>query len=607
MPIYPNLNRPAGFFIIACLIAASSVLRAQPAPGAPDTAAIRGQIERDIRYLSSDELAGRRTGTPENLLAANYVAKRFKTLGLEPVPGGEDYFHTFSYLAGADPGNNNSLVLASRSGKGGSVTLTPWKDFVPLSFSRSGSVTADMVFVGYGITAPDIKYDDYAGIDAKGKIAVIMRYSPDGASPHGDFARYAAWTRKVSNAKEHGVAGIIFINQPRDSAMLMYMPFDRSFTGADIPALYALSTAVGMLRGPKGQSLSGAQEKIDRTKQPASFPLAFQGRMSVDMQLRRVMVPNVVGMIPGNDPSLRDEIIVVGAHMDHLGLGGEGSLYSGKDRAIHHGADDNASGVAGMLALAEHFASARSNRRTLVFMGFNGEEEGLLGSDAFVKNPPFPLTRVATMVNLDMIGRLDSNSLIVQGTGTAPNWDSLLNNANHGAFTLKLVKDGYGPSDHSSFYGKDLPVLAFFTGLHSDYHRPSDTWEKINYPGEVRIVNYVAAVIAAIDAEKVRPSFTKVQSATPRSSTGFMVYVGSIPDYAYDGNGLRLSGVADGGPAQKAGLQAGDIIIRMRTKTISNIYDYTDALGEFNPKDSVETEFLRNGKHMTTTIVMGSR
>jgi hypothetical protein len=520
------------------------------------------------------------------------------------VPGGSDYFHNFSYLADAATGPNNSLTIVSPMGPS---KLMLDHQFMPMSFSESASIEGDLVFAGYGITAPDLKYDDYDGIDATGKIVVIMRYSPDEDNPHGEFSQHASWSKKVINARAHGAIGIIFITRPNDPEELPQVHFDRNYINSGLPSVVALSSVFHEVRGFGVRSLAQIQAMIDSTRKPQSFIInGFRARMNTDVNLIRVMVPNVVGMIRGSDPKLAEEMIFIGAHLDHLGLGGEGSLYAGRDAAIHHGADDNASGVAGMLALAATFAKSGSPR-TLVFMGFNGEEEGLLGSEAFLKDPPIPLKNIAAMINLDMIGRLDSNSLIVQGTGTSPRWDTILTELNTDRFTLKRTKDGYGPSDHSSFYSKDLPVLAFFTGLHTDYHRPSDTWEKINYEGEARIVEFVADVVRSLNRYPDRPAFTKVASSTPRSSAVFRVYVGTIPDYAYDGKGLRLTGVAPGGPAEKAGIEAGDIIVKMGGREINNIYDYTAALSEFKPKQEVETEVMRDDKIVKMTVVMGSR
>jgi len=573
-----------------------------PAPFSVDS------LRESIRFLAGDLLAGRRTGTKENLEAAKYIADKFRAAGLVPLSGGDGYFHTFEYLAGAENGSGNALTI---SGPGGApVAAVMGKDFFPLSFSASASLDAPVAFAGYGISAKDQNYDDYAGIDARGKIVVVMRFSPEGNNPHGAFARHAAIAAKVATARDHGAAGIIFINPPLDSAAMLAGSFDRSFTNAGIPAITVRDGMFDAVRDPKGRSLTAVQKAIDSLRAPASFvPAGYTAKLVTDVRLRREQVPNVVGVLPGSDPKLRDEFIVVGGHFDHLGWGGEGSLHGGKDPAIHHGADDNASGTAGVMALAQYWSGMTSMRhkRSIIFIAFNGEEEGLLGSAALVASPSFPTDKVVAMINMDMIGRLDSVNLIVQGTGTSPSWKDLLDRTNGVRFNLKKVEDGFGPSDHSSFYSKGIPVLFFFTGLHSDYHRPSDVWEKINYEGESRVLQYVADVMGVIDASAERPPFTKTQSSAERSSSGFSVYVGTIPDYAYDGKGLRLTGVAEGGPAQRAGLKEGDIIMRMGEKGINNIYDYTYALGEFKPKQIVEVEFIRDDKTMTAKVEMGRR
>lgn len=587
--------------ILVTTVAITTTATAQ-VPLAADSV-LTARVREHVRYLSSDELAGRRTSEPGNEAAAAYIAARFKEFGLEPVPGGEGYLHRFDYLASVTAGPNNSLVVST----GHFVhSLMPGDHYNPLGFSDDGNVGGRLVFVGYGITSTEDKYDDYAGIDVKGKIVVAMRYSPDASNPHGALTRYSSFASKVRIAHEHGAAGIIFINQPTEPATLLPLQLDRSFTRSGLPAVYMESTLFSEVRDSSRRSLADLQRLIDTTRRPASFEMKrLEASISVDLVFHRANPANVVAMLPGTDPALRDEYIVIGGHFDHLGMGGEGSLDGGHEAAVHHGADDNASGAAGVVELARYYASTHANHRTLVFMTFNGEEEGLLGSAAFMAHSPIPAEKMVAMINMDMIGRLDT-SVIIQGMGTSPAWPQLVNEQNHDRFKLKLVDDGFGPSDHSSFYSKGIPVLFFFTGLHSDYHRPTDTWEKINYPGEAKVLSYVADVVNVIDARAERPAFTKTQSSA-RNSGGFRVYVGSIPDYGYEGKGLRLSGVSEGGPAQKAGLKEGDVIVRFGTKTINNIYDYTDALGAYKPKDKVEIEFLRGDARTLTTVELGSR
>lgn len=612
MRIFRAISR---FSLLSLLVVGlASVGRAQLAMEPSRTLVWEKQLQSYIKALASDSMEGRRTGTRGNMIAARYISDRFAEFGLVRPQGKgmEGYFHPFEYTTGIDAGERNSASLwpegnSRQATNPQRMELEMGKDFVPLGFSEAGTVSGEIVFVGYGIAAPELNYDDYAGIDARGKIVLMMRYSPDGTNPHGEFASHAAFARKVIVAREHGAAGMIVIDPPADDDALVPMRLDRSFTNAGIVAVSMRGSIFDYLRDPRGRRLAQVQRAIDSTKSPASFVAPGEhAALTVSLKVLKAMVPNVVGILPGADPKLREEFVVIGAHFDHLGRGGEGSLGTG-DSSIHYGADDNGSGTAGLLALAEHFARTHSNRRSIIFAAFNGEEEGLLGSAALVANPPFLLDKVIAMINMDMIGRLDSNALVVQGIGTSPVWRGVVDSINHGRFDLSLMDDGYGPSDHTSFYLKEIPVIFFFTGNHRDYHRPSDTWEKINYPGTARVIDLVADITDWLTAYPERLPFTKTQNSAARSSMGFRVYVGTIPDYAYDGKGVRLSGVAQGGPAEKGGLQEGDIIIRMGTKEINNIYDYTYALGEFRPKQHVEIEFLRAGSSKTATVELGSR
>ncbi len=603
---------PRFLLAMACLLCLATVANAQLP--ITDTPSIwKEKLQRHIRYLASDSLEGRRTATAGNRAAAEYIARQFASFGLDSLAGDgfSGYRNLFSYPVGLQVGERNRAKLMREiGGRADSVRLAIGQDFNPMGFSDIGRVAGDLVFVGYGLSVSEQGYDDYQGVDADGKIALMMRGSPDAANPHGEFGLHATFARKIITAREHGVVGIIFIDPPIYADSLPPRPtLDRNFLHSGIVAIAARSSLFADLRDAQGRTLAELQALIDSTKKPASFaPKGYAAVLRSDVITVRSMVENVVGVLPGNDPALRNEYVVVGGHFDHLGRGGEGSLYRGHDSAIHYGADDNASGTAGMLMLAEKYAKSRSNARSIIFVGFNGEEEGLLGSAALVANAAFPVDKITSMINMDMIGRLDSNTLIVYGFGTSPSWKGLFDSLNAGdRFTLKRIDDGYGPSDHSSFYRKNIPVVFFFTGLHADYHRPSDTWEKINYDGMVRLLDMAGESLHWLSNRKERLQFTKTETNAVRANTGFRVYVGTVPDYAFEGKGLRLSGVSDGGPAAKAGLQEGDIIVRMGTKEINNIYDYTYALGEFRPKEHVEVEFLRGEEKKTVMVELSSR
>ncbi|HMJ24430.1 MAG TPA: M20/M25/M40 family metallo-hydrolase, partial [Pyrinomonadaceae bacterium] len=372
-------------------------------------------------------------------------------------------------------------------------------------------------------------------------------------------------------------------------------------------------------------------------------PLGISLSLAVDVQRRESPSFNVIGVLPGTDPKLKGEAIVIGAHYDHLGMGGEGSGSLSAKTGIHHGADDNASGVAGLIELAR-MLSAQKLRRTVVFIAFSGEEEGLIGSNYYVNHPIVPLTNTVAMINMDMIGRLRDKALIVGGVGTAQEWRSMIDASNDvqgmtvtlnspgvdrtlqsgipvvmgsngnpvvsmnaaRKFSLTLNEDGYGPSDHSSFYGKQVPVLFFFTGSHNDYHKPSDTAEKINYEGEASIVGFVERIIRDLDRSDKRPTYA-VAKSEPQRSGGFRVYLGTIPNYAESNDGLRLDGVRDDSPAAKAGLKAGDRIVKMGGHEVKNVYDYTYALGEMKAGQEYEVEIVRGSERLTLRITPAAR
>jgi aminopeptidase YwaD len=403
---------------------------------------------------------------------------------------------------------------------------------------------------------------------------------------------------------------LIVVTGPTDSDTddLIKLSFDQAIGNAGILAIsMTRSTADRFLRN-SGTTIKKLQEDIVAAKKPQSLSLKDL-RLNIQTNVETISnrSSNVIGYLEGNDPALKSDVVVIGAHYDHLGYGGDGSGSLKPDTvAIHHGADDNASGSAGLLELAQAFASRRNElKRSLLFIAFTGEEEGLLGSEYYVKNPTLPLDRTVAMINMDMIGRLNNLKLIVYGTGTSGEFDSLVTRRNaDSAFVLSLVKDGFGPSDQSSFYGKKIPVYFFFTDLHSDYHRPSDTWEKLNYDGMEKVVRFVENVALDVDQEAVKPKYIAVEMPKTSGNAGrnYRVYMGTIPDFGEQVEGMKLSGVREGSPAAKAGLQAGDIIIKFGKVDVKNLYDFTYALGEHKPGDDVEV-VVKRGKDLVKTTV----
>ena len=471
------------------------------------------------------------------------------------------------------------------------------------------------MFAGYGISAPDSKYDDYKDLDVNGKIVLVLRYGPDGNDMHSDLNKYTSLRNKTRTAREKGASAIIMVTGPLDDPDddLIKLSYDQSFASSGLPAVSLKRAVFERTFRAMGKDFKSLQEEMKKDRQPKTFDLSgITITLMTDVEFVHGRSANVVGYLEGNDAKLRDEAIVLGAHFDHLGYGGPGSGSLVPDvHEIHNGADDNASGSAALLELEQAFAShAKELKRTLVFTAFSGEELGTLGSSYYVNHPFFPLEKTIAMVNMDMVGRLRNKDLTVYGTGTSPVWNGML--ARYDAdstFTLKLIPDGIGPSDHSQFYGKDIPVLFFFTGTHDDYHKPSDDWDKINYPGEQKVTQYVYNIVEELDSDPARPQFARTASTTTSSgdSRGFNVTLGIVPDYGEGKDGLKIGSIRPGGPAEKAGLKAGDLIVMMAGKKVLNIYDYMGILGELKSGQLVDVEVVRDGKQVKAQATMQKR
>ena len=663
---FKALRRVSAYLLLLTVLSAAVVGQRPVQSGTPSV----DQLRTYVTYLASDKLEGRKTGSSGANLAAEYIAKEFSHLRLRrsigvDLPGmsileadsPHRYMQEFPYVAGVELGQDNVLDINTRRADN-IVILKAGEDWMPLGFSSNGEIQkAQYVFVGYGITDAELKYDSYAGHGVKDKVAIALSGTPDGDNPHGQFARYEDSRWKAIAARNAGAKALFLIAQDENfkeerQAKLRY---DNSAGEAGLPvAVISMQTAARLFPSgsPKDVVAALAEEAKaqPRATDPALPPQPDRSEakitsrplngvtlsVSINITRHEVAAANVVGILDGSDPQLKNEAIVIGAHYDHLGFGGEGSL-APRSGEIHHGADDNASGVAGLLELARIFSFQTPRpRRTIVFIAFSGEEEGLLGSNYYVNHPIVPLANVAAMINMDMIGRLKDNKLIVGGVGTAPEWRNWLAEANPpvamtavmkrtgttddrsapGASSANLIndlsltlnEDGFGPSDHSSFYGKQIPVLFFFTGSHEDYHKPSDTADKINYEGQARIVALVARVVQEVDQSDKRPSYTLAKSdATTGRASGFRVYLGTIPNYAETNDGLLLDGVRDDSPASKAGLKAGDKIVKLAGRDVHNVYDYTYALGEMKAGQEYEVELLRGGERLKLKLIPAAR
>jgi hypothetical protein len=619
-----NFQRISSRIFASCawLLAAALFLvqLAGPSPAKePEPQFTSKEFLEPIKFLASDKLKGRGDGTKELDEAAQYIAKRFKKFGVKPAGDNGTYLQHFKITVGAQMGANNSVTYQSGATR---TTLTA-PDFVPFSFSEAVTVQAPLLFAGYGITAPEFNYDDYKGVDAKGKIVLVLRHEPQENDEKSVFAgkqltTHAEIVNKAINARNHGAVGMILVNDlgnhPGEPDELIKFG---TLTGPEemqIAALQVKAAVVEEWLKPAGKSLEELRQAIDKDLSSHSFalPPPAQVALSVDVKRVRKEVANVIGVLAGQDEKLAGQCIVVGAHYDHLGLGDQHSLAPSQIGQIHHGADDNASGTSAVLELADGFAHERPrSAHTLVFVAFAAEETGLLGSSYYTHHPACSLDKTLAMVNMDMIGRVSKHKLYVGGTGTSPGFKKLVEDADRDlGFDLSYSASGYGASDHMSFTVRGVPVLFFFSGLHSDYHKPSDTWEKINAEDGARVVRLVAQVVNGLDELKEKPPFVRVAEPTPPAmgGGGYGPYFGSIPDFGEaEHGGVKFADVRDGSPAAKAGFKAGDTLIDFGGKKIDNLYDFTYALRAHKPGDKISVTVLRNGEKVTREVTLEVR
>lgn len=597
-----NFLRHHGFrTLMLCALIAAPLTAQTVAPPPPSSQ--RGFTAEELRYhvsfLAADSLEGRGTGSKAIDVAAEYIAREFKRYGLTPAGDNGTYFQLFDVVTGIEAGPNNLLALQRVDGAQSSFVAR--KDFMPYGFSKAGSVAADVVFAGWGIRAATLGRDDYASIDARDKIVLVLAGTPDGDDPHSALSAVTGTRSKAMFAREAGARALLVVRPDMDT--LASFIYDNSPSDAGIPVASIRHTVARALLEGSGLELPAANDSASSARVTPKALAGVHLALTTDLSFTRKKARNVVGRVEGRDEVMRDTFLVVGAHFDHLGWGQEGSLHKG-ERMVHNGADDNASGTAGLLELAQHFGD-RPLRHSMLFQAYSAEEMGLLGSNYWVNYPSVPLVNISAMFNLDMIGRLPDSTrkLNVQGTGTSPIWNDLVKNVNASyAFDVALIPDGQGSSDQASFYMKDIPVLFFFTGLHTDYHRPSDDVGKLNIMGQLEVTQFVADIIKQVDARNAKVAFTKVAVPENRRMSAFRVYVGTIPDYSATEEGFKISGTSPGGPAEKAGMLAGDVIVRFGDTVVKNIYDYMNALSLYKPGDDVDVQVMRGGEKKTLTV-----
>ena len=654
----------------ACLIAAAA--------RAEEQTALESRLLTGLKYLASDELGGRGVGTPGLEKAADFIRNEFSQAGLRTDLFDGSPFQPFEITLKSElgPAEQNRLVLI-RPGSDSDAEQKPLsfklgEEFNTLAIGGNIAVDAPLAFVGYGITASDAGYDDYAGIEVSGKVVIMLRKEPRQGRDQSPFggkspSTHAYFTNKVENAFKHGAAAVIFVNDSYGMSAAAKAAQEKWNDGLDqivkkrtefseienptaeqaaehqkelvdlvsevqqlaealksdhdeilsvqgagsqtrhtnLPVFFARRALVNQaVKAAVGQDLAALEAAIDEALQPHSQLLpGWAASCESNIVKVKTTIKNVAGVLEGEGP-LADETIIVGAHYDHLGEGGPGSL-APWTKAIHNGADDNASGTSALLEIARRMASREQPpARRIVFLAFSGEERGLLGSAHYVKQPAIPIEKTVAMVNMDMIGRLQENKLTVYGTGTAESFDALVNETNKRyGFEIKKEPSGYGPSDHQSFYQAKVPVFHFFTGTHKDYHRPSDDSDKVNVDGMAKITRMVGDIVESLADREAAPKYVQIKRK-PRVG-GSRPYLGTVPDLTRDVEGYALLSVTDDGPAARAGIKGGDVIVRFGDRRIGSLDDIDRALREHKPGNKVNVVVQRDGEEIELTVKLG--
>lgn len=526
-------------------------------------AGIEGRLKAHVDFLASDELKGRKPGTKEIDIAGNYIIQILSSYGLQPAFNGE-YRQPFDIPGIISFSESNILKVKNKAYE---LNL----DFFPTTYSSNGAAKGRTVYVGFGIEAPSLEHNDYEGLDElEGKVFVMDVSSPDGIHPHSKYVAYSELGERIKLAKSKGAVGVILVNLEGGANDIS--PKFRKISDKGLPVIFIQNEKLA--------------KKI-RKKKDVNF--------AVDIKPNPILAYNIGAFLNNGAP----RTVIIGAHYDHLGMGGEGSLFSGAKPEVHNGADDNASGIAGMLELAGFLTSREAFKtNNYLFLAFSGEEMGLLGSKSITKNGILNNFRPNYMINLDMIGRLENNQLAVNGTGTSWQWKKLISEGC--GLRVKTSESGVGPSDHTSFYYINVPALHFFTGTHSDYHKPSDDAQFINHEGIHKVLAYILGVISRADGfEMIEFQETDVEDTeVPR----FSVTLGIMPDYMYEEEGVMVDGVTKGKPADKGGIVAGDVIIKLGDVPVVDMMSYMQGLSRYKKGDKVEVGYMRDGKKKVTEI-----
>ncbi|NOZ45199.1 MAG: M20/M25/M40 family metallo-hydrolase [Chlorobi bacterium] len=570
-------------------------------PGIDNPEITRKELKDHISYLSSDSLKGRKPGTPEGRLAAEYIANQYLSFGYKPL--GDNIYQYFDVITQIEAGDKNRLIIDDYTAKLDT-------DFVPVTFSSNTAANGEIVYCGFGfdISGDSIQWNDYEKINLKNKWALILHGDPEMDNPDSKFIPYSNEKSKILSAKDHGAIGVIFVSgtsfDKKDE--LNKLVLNQAMANFGIPAFQISRNLADKLLSDNQTSIDEQEQILIKNKKPNSFYINKKADAEAEIIYTKVHTQNVVVWMEGTDPELKKEYVLIGGHYDHLGFGGPNSgSRAEKEHAIHHGADDNASGVASVIEIAEKLAFNKKDlKRSVIIMAFGAEEIGLLGSKFFTENPLVKLSDIKAMINIDMVGRLKKNKeLLIGGSGTAKESEALLDSLSKGFdLVMSFSPNGFGPSDHASFYIENIPVFFFSTGAHADYHTPRDVVEKINFEGLKTLDDYIYSLCINLIN---RDTDLQFQEAGPKGKikTGrkSKVKLGIMPNFGKsDNNGMRVDAVTPQGPAFVAGMKKDDVIIAIAGKSVHNIYEYMDRMSRLKFGQTITVDVMRD----STKIVL---
>jgi hypothetical protein len=565
----------------------------------------------DVKALTAAEMDGRESGTAGAERAAAYIAEALRAAGVRPAGEGGSYHARFPVPSRVRPGDGNALAVVSPAPR----AFALGSDWTPTAGSADGQVEGEVVFVGYGISEPELGYDDYGAVDVRDRVVLALAGEPRQDDPASPFSRaytasYGRNLYKVRVARDRGARALLLVPGRPGADTLPAASEGRS--GGELVSVAVTRASADALLAPAGLRIDDLRERIDFTLQPLSRSLPVRARVAVALERERGMGANVLGILPGTDPALAAETVVIGAHYDHLGRSGDGSLDAHRT-TVHPGADDNASGTAAALAVARYFAARGGAPRALVFALFAGEEMGLLGSAAYVRDPPFPLERTVAMVNLDMVGRMRDGRVYVGGLGSGRGLDDVVRAAARGIDVEVVERQSpYAPSDHLAFVHRRVPVLFFHTGVHEDYHRTTDTWDRLNVEGLARVVALATRIVDRL-ARGPAPTWVRVEpsraraDAGPTAGAGGGTFFGVADDGSGDSPGVRLALVQPDSPAGRADVRPGDVVVRFDGARVYTLDDLRAVIHRRRPGDTVEVVYLRDGVERAVRATLGAR